>query len=229
MSRNGDELQSLLQDASGPIVVSRAISPELRAGLGSSGRDDVIVRPTVRGSTVWGDASDAVVIIEQPNWFGRPELLPTARVVILVDETATACFDTSAGHHFVRDSATNGIVVCGSLRSEEAVAGRRQSHSMATTQARRLALLGGQVPGFRLAHGKPRSPVFVAMFPLDPHRVTSALAGSVGVSAAPAGPRFPDLPGGVRIRVDAAASEEGLRDWIGAADEIVRSGERLES
>lgn len=229
MIRNGDDLQPLLQDASGPIVVSRAISPELTASLGSSGRDDVLVRPTVRGTAVWGDVSDAVVVSEQPNWFGRPEALPTARVVILVDETSAACFDTSARHHFVRDCATKRIVVCSSLRSEEAVAGRRQGHSVATTQARRLALLGGQVPGFRLAHGKPRSPVFVAMFPIDPHRVTSALAGSVGVSAAPTGPRFPDLPGGVRIRVDAAASEQDLRAWMGAADEIVRSGERLES
>ena len=229
MSRDSGDLPSLLQDASGPIVASRAVSPELRASLRSSGRDDIVVRPTVRGRTVWGDVSNAVVVIEQPNWFGRPEVLPAAGVVVLVDQAAGACFDATAGPHFVRDGAANGIVACSSLRSEEAVADRRQGHSEATTQARRLALLGGQVPGFRLAHGKPRSPVFVAMFPIDPHRVTSALAGSVGVSAAPAGPRFPDLPGGVRIRVDAAASEQDLRDWMVAADEIVRSGKRLES
>ncbi len=227
MSGDGGELPLLLSDARGPIVVSRALSPGLSDLLASLRREDVAVRPTVRGATVWGDVADAVVVVEHPNWFGRPERQPPGRVVVLVHDVDAALPASTQDHRFIRDETGPGFATFDPAPMDYD-SDRQQSYVEATTKARRLALLTGQVPGFRLAHGKPRSPVFVAMFPLDPHRVTSALAGSVDISAEPVGARFPDLPGGVRVRVDAAASEETLREWVDAADKIVRSGERLE-
>jgi hypothetical protein len=228
MSEDSGRLRTLLADARGPIVVSRAISPGVAAVLTSLQRDDVVVRPTIRGSTVWGTVDDAIVVVEHPNWFGRPERKPPGRVVVLVHDGATP-FSESEWHHCV---VREDLVATAPGPSAELVMSdveRDRFHAEATAKARRLALLAGQVPGFRLAHGKPRSPVFVAMFPLDPHRVTSALAGSVDISAESVGVRFPDLPGGVRVRAGAAATEASLRTWVDKADKIVRSGERLES
>lgn len=227
MSEDTGRLRSLLADARGPIVVSRAISPSLSAVLSSLPRDDVVVRPTFRGSTVWGTVEDAVVVVEHPNWFGRPERKPPGRVVILVYGDATPSPDATWNHRFVRHGTGGGDTTFIREPSVPDV-DRDRFPGEATAKARRLALLAGQVPGFRLAHGKPRSPVFVAMFPLDPHRVTSALAGTGDISAEPVGAQFPDLPGGVRVRVDAAAPEESLRAWVDAADKVVRSTERLE-
>ena len=228
MSGSGGELPSLLAYVRGPVVVSRALSPSLSAVLASVRREDVVVRPTVRGATVWGDVADAVVVVEHPNWFGRPEEKPLGRVVVLVHDVDAAVSTDTPDHCFIRHDTDTGFAAFD--RPPRVPDSRGQQRlTEATTKARRLALLAGQVPGFRLAHGKPRSPVFVAMFPLDPHRVTSALAGSVDVSAQPVGARFPDLPGGVRVRVGAVASEGAIREWVDAADRIVRSGKRLES
>lgn len=227
MSEDVGRLRSLLVDVRGPIVVSRAISPSLVTLLSSLPRDDVVARPTFRGSTVWGTVEDSVVVAEHPNWFGRLERMPPGRVVVLVLDGANPFPVGTSDIHFVRDDTRgrNATFISGPSVPD---VDRDRARTEATTKARRLALLAGQVPGFRLAHGKPRSSVFVAMFPLDPDRVTSALGGTKDISAEPVGARFPDLPGGVRIRVDAAATEESLRRWVDTADRIVRSVERLE-
>ena len=227
MSGDGDGLLSLLAEARGPVVVSRAVGPSLWSVLSSLGREDVDVRPTVRGATVWGDVADAVVVVEHPNWFGRPDWTPSGRVMVVVHDDDVTFPAVTRDHRFIRNDRGPGIATFGPAPIVPDP-DRQQRHAAATTKARRLALLAGQVPGFRLAHGKPGSPVFVAMFPVDPHRVTSALAGSGNISAEPVGARFPELPGGVRVRVGAAASEGAIRKWVDAADRIVRSEERLE-
>jgi hypothetical protein len=192
------------------------MTPDLGAALGLMERTDAVARPTVRGATVWGTVDDAVVIVEHPNGFGRPELVPAARQAILVLRSGVPR-PAAAGNLALASSAT---VVCSADPAATA-----DGYATATVQACRFALLLRQLPRFRLAHGTPRSPIFVAMFPLDPYRVTSAFAESTHLAAEAIAPRFPDLPGGVLIRVAATASERMLRRQVAVVEKLIRQGE----
>lgn len=211
----GTTASQVLSHFDGPIVVSRSLSPEVASAFELDNRTGVERRPTVRGATVWGDVDRAAVIVEQPNGFGRPEFIPAGRLVIVVLESGAPPPQVEHDHMLAVESVV----------ARHGPSMTTEGYAAATTQARRLALLLGQVPRFRLPHGTPRSPRFVAMFGVDPDRVTSAFATSRALAAVGVAERFPDLPGGVLIRVEAAASEETLRAQVAVVDAMIRQGE----
>lgn len=65
------------------IAVSRGASPDLREALVvSAGRARVVEADTVWGRAVWATAPADIVVVEQPNWWGLVEEVPTGAIVI---------------------------------------------------------------------------------------------------------------------------------------------------
>ncbi len=68
------------QDGATQVAVSRAASPEFRHAV--SQIVDVVEAPVVRGRAVWEAVPPATAIVEQPNWWGRLEDVPSGSIVL---------------------------------------------------------------------------------------------------------------------------------------------------
>lgn len=77
-----EEVRRVLADHPGAapeIAVSRGVSPWLKGALARLA--PVVEADAVRGRAVWATAPAAVVVVEQPNWWGRLESVPAGAIV----------------------------------------------------------------------------------------------------------------------------------------------------
>ncbi len=129
--------------------------------------------PALRGRTIWAARPAPFAVVEQPNWWGRLETMPAEPYVVLDHRTEATEFRPQG-------------------EWEERV-----------RFARRVARTLGVLPGVRLAHGDPEAPWFVALLPVLATEVVARLHEDGLVGVAPLRPTRPELPGGVRVHLDA--------------------------
>ncbi|MDX2466010.1 MAG: hypothetical protein QNL12_01755 [Acidimicrobiia bacterium] len=144
------------------VVLSRATNLE-------PGQSDipVIEAPVVAGRTVWEAvpvAADYLFVVEDPNHFGRREILPSPEARVL--------------HMPVADSSS------GAIRT-----------------TRHLAASLRQIRGLKLPHGEPEASWFAASLPFSAAKVVRALDEGGFPGCVALGPRYPEIPGGIRIAV----------------------------
>ena len=157
------------------LVVSRA------TWLRDSGLlEGAVVLPVVGGQTVWdaiGNTTGRMIIVEQPNYFGRCEKQPP--------EGPDVCdiqWWPSKGGPLPADITADGPL--GDLEG-----------------ARHLGTGLRSIPGVRLPHGSPDAPWFVVSLPVAAELVATELqaAGFPGCRAL--GSQFPEFPGGLHLQV----------------------------
>jgi hypothetical protein len=84
-----DRVRTAVDSAPGTsphIAVSRGASPQLREALTQfvqrAGLAPLVEADAVRGRAVWATAPAGIVVVEQPNWWGRLEELPPGAIVL---------------------------------------------------------------------------------------------------------------------------------------------------
>lgn len=157
--------------------------------------------PVTHGTTVWGAAPTGLIVAEQPNWFGRLERFQVSESepgIVLVAPGAPAPHQMWV--------VTDDALVMSPGDPRPPIGDIDRIAALARRLARRLS----QSRGVRLAHGEPQWSWFVVLTPVAAARVVESTPTHPGVTAEPIGPRFPDLPGGLRI----AVAEPGGRDVV---------------
>ena len=158
--------------------------------------------PVVGGLTVWNaftHPGDAFIVVEQPNFFGRIDTVPTVTA----------------------DLSIRWWQPVGDLAGPVITADRSSGE---VDTARRLATALRTIPGVKLPHGAPQAPWFVLSLRCGAQNVSRALAERGWLGATPLGDTFPEFPGGLHLEV--AWPQQDNREIAATVRAAVEDAER---
>ncbi len=189
-------IERLSEAIAGPLGVSRALHPDIKAELLSL--PDSRELPCVRGRTVVPGSFDGTVVVGYPNHLGVFDDAQGERTIALT------------GRWSALRPVPEGVTV---IALEDAVPGDVAARSLA--DVRRLAKRLRQLKGVQVAI-RPKSPVIVVLLPFS---ASADDLGTPGVTALNGD--FPEYPGGIRIEIPVDAAGFDLTRYAAGLERAI--------